>query len=394
MPLNLERAKDIMSKYDLDGLVATTPENNYYVSDYWSLSQWTLRGVHVFTIFPRDGEPAIVLPQSDLDLYAENPSWIKDLRSYGVFHIEGPKRGDLSEPEGRLARLTSEVRSEQTPLDGLVKAINEKGLDNKTLAMDEGALTCTTWEELRRKLPSVNIKLGASVFKEIRMVKTPDEIQRLKRAAEISEKALNASLRSVEEGVSEIDLAREFEVAVAGEGGRPVITVFGCGSRSAFPNATPSTYKLKRNEIVRFDGGCGFRNYSSDIALSAFFGQPTEKHRKYHAAVSKGTEEAIKAAKPGVKVSDLFSIAVETTRKSGIPDYRRHHCGHGIGIEVYDTPGLRPTDHTPLEENMVLNVETPYYEIGFGGLQIEHTIRITPTGCEYLTTPIEELVVL
>ncbi|MEM3703793.1 MAG: Xaa-Pro peptidase family protein, partial [Candidatus Bathyarchaeia archaeon] len=242
--------------------------------------------------------------------------------------------------------------------------------------------------------PAARIKHGAKIFKEIRMVKTDEEIKRLKKAAEISEKSLHNVLKTIKEGVSEADLAREFEANVVKEGGKPFVTVFGFGPRSAFPNAMPSDYRLKKGDIVRFDGGCIYKNYPSDIALSAVFGQPSEKHKKYYNAIVKGTLEAINNVKPNVKASDIFNIALETTRKSGIPHYRRHHCGHGIGIEAYDMPILGPTDITPLEEGMVINVETPYYEIGFGGLQIEETIVVTRDEYKYLTTPMEELLVL
>jgi len=381
-----------MERYDLDALVATLPENSYYLSDFWSLSHWTLRGVQLFTVLPRDGEPAIVLPQSDFDLYADSSSWIRDVRCYGTFHIEPPKGKELLESEERFIKLSAEAKSVQTPIDGLVKVLGDRGLDKRNLGIDEAGITFATWDELKSKLPSARTKPAASIFREIRMVKTAEEIERLKKGAEISEKAVNVALQSVREGVSEIDLAREYEVTVAREGGKPVITVFGCGPRSVFPNAMPSNYRVKKGDIIRFDGGCSYRSYASDIALSAIFGQPTEKHKQYHAAISKGTEEAINNVKPGVKVSDLFSIAMETTKKSGIPHYRRHHCGHGIGIEVYDMPVVRPTDHTQLEEGMVLNIETPYYELGFGGLQIEHTILVTEKGHRYLTTPTEGLV--
>lgn len=394
MPINSERASKIMEKYGLEALVSTTPENTLYVSDFRSLSQWALRGVPAFTVLPRDAEPAIVLPISDLDLYADNPSWIKDIRCYGTFYIESPETQKLTESEERLAKLLKGVKSEETAIDALVKVLKDRGLDNKTIGVDEAGITCLMWDELRNKLPKAQIRYGASIFKEIRMLKTAEEIDRLKKAAEISEKALDVALQAIKEGVSETDLAREFELTVIKEGGTPFITVFGCGSRSAFPNAMPSGYKLKRGDIVRFDGGCVYRGYYSDIALSAIFGQPTEKHKKYYAAIVRGTTEAINNIKPSVKASELFSIALETTRKAGIPHYRRHHCGHGIGIEVYDMPMVRPTENTPLEAGMVLNIETPYYEIGFGGLQVEETIVVTDNGCKYLTTPIEELLVI
>ena len=82
----------------------------------------------------------------------------------------------------------------------------------------------------------------------------------------------------------------------------------------------------------------------------------------------------------------MFDRAVEVTRAAGIPHYDRHHCGHGIGIECYDLPSIAAQDTTVLKEGMVVNVETPYYELGFAGLQVEDTVVVTKDGVEYLST--------
>ena len=75
---------------------------------------------------------------------------------------------------------------------------------------------------------------------------------------------------------------------------------------------------------------------------------------------------------------------MQETRSAGLPDYARHHCGHGIGLEMYDHPSVCAGNGCILEEDMVLCVETPYYAIGWGGVQIEHTIRVTAAGAEFL----------
>ena len=95
-----------------------------------------------------------------------------------------------------------------------------------------------------------------------------------------------------------------------------------------------------------------------------------------------------------MKCSDIFNVAVQTVRNSGIPHYQRHHCGHGIGLEFYDPPLISPHDHTKIEEGMVLNIETPYYELGFGGLQVEDTVLVTESGVRYLTKSSRELSIL
>lgn len=394
MPLNFERAFKTMDKYGLDALVATMPENVLYVSDFLSLSQWALRGVPVFIVLPRDAQPAMVSPISDIDLYADRPSWIEDVRGYGTFYIEPPEVEDLREAEERLNELIKKVKLDAMAVDALVKVLNEKGLDDKTLGVDEMGVTHLTWECLKRKLPMAQMRDASHVFREIRMVKTRKEVETLKKAAEITEKGVKAALDIAEEGVKEVDLAREIEITFAKEEAKPFAVVLGCGSRSAFPNAMCTDYKIRRGDIIRFDGGCIYQGYYSDIAKIAILGEPTEKQKRYYGAVVKGAVEATKAIQPGVKASELFDIALETVRKTGIPHYKRHHCGHGIGIECYDMPLVGPADHTLLEEGVVLNIETPYYEIGFGGLQVEETLVVTKRGYEYLTTHTEELMTL
>ena len=87
-------------------------------------------------------------------------------------------------------------------------------------------------------------------------------------------------------------------------------------------------------------------------------------------------------------------MAVENVRKAGIPHYERNHVGHGIGIECYDLPNITALSDDVLEEGMVLNVETPYYELGFGGVQVEDTLLVTKSGFQKLTRNDRDLFIL
>ncbi|MEM1938119.1 MAG: M24 family metallopeptidase, partial [Candidatus Caldarchaeum sp.] len=98
--------------------------------------------------------------------------------------------------------------------------------------------------------------------------------------------------------------------------------------------------------------------------------------------------------RPGVRASHLFDVAVETTRINGLTHYRRHHCGHGIGLELYDVPVIRPEDQTVVEEGMVLNIETPYYELGLGGIIIEDTLVVKSDGVEMLSKTSNDAIIV
>jgi Xaa-Pro dipeptidase len=146
----------------------------------------------------------------------------------------------------------------------------------------------------------------------------------------------------------------------------------------------PSDVPLEHGHVIRFDVGCRYLGYHADISRTASFGEPSKKVAQYCRAIEVGLDEAVAAMAPGVEASKVFQTAVEATRKSGIPHYRRHHVGHGIGLDIYEIPMLSPGSKTVLEEGMVFEVETPYYEIGLGGLQVEDTVVVLPEGAQRL----------
>ncbi len=101
--------------------------------------------------------------------------------------------------------------------------------------------------------------------------------------------------------------------------------------------------------------------------------------------------QAIEQVGPGVSVQKIFEVAVKGVRR-GIPHFRRHHCGHGLGLEGYDPPSIAPTAEENLEPGMVLCIETPFYELGWGGVQVEDMVLVTPKGKRFLTKSSRELI--
>lgn len=140
--------------------------------------------------------------------------------------------------------------------------------------------------------------------------------------------------------------------------------------------------------------GWQYQGYTSDLSRTVCVGTPDEKTVRLYDAIRAGTEAAIAAARPGVRACELFQIAVETTRSNGIPHYRRHHVGHCLGLEVYDDPSITPDNQTVLQADMALNIETPYYELGWGGVQVEDTVAITENGAVRLDVSDNHLIVL
>lgn len=383
--LNRQRLNALMDSQGIDALIASSRENVLYLSGVYSLGQWLMNDVMAFAIVARDESipVSVVLPVSDVDLVAERPPTDTLIFPYGMFFVEPSRAGaDLDPTTERLQALV-----ERTPVAGpeeaLRSAIDSLPKAVRTIGVDAGQ--SETAKLLKEIIGAERARDARGLTLSARLVKTDAEVERLRAAAHITEDAMVRVIDELEEGMTEIEARRILEETIVSRGGIPALTVIGFGAHSAFPNATPGTRKLHRGDVVRFDVGCRYRHYFSDLSRCAVFGEPSKRILQYYDALLYGEDVAIAAAKPGIEAQAVFDAAVNAVKERAIPQYRRQHVGHGIGLEVYDPPVLRAGNDAVLEEGMVLNIETPYYEAGLAGLQIEDLVRITADGCEVLT---------
>lgn len=387
-----DRLTQAMKQDGLDILVATTTENIYYLTGYYSVNKSLIRGVQVYAVVARDapGLVGIVAPMADLDTIAEVPGLSgTPIHTYGTFFLEGDPPG-LTRAEARLHGLARGATTHAGPREALTALARGLGRGG-TVGVDERGIDPAVLEALPGLVPGWSVRRAFALLHRVRMVKTPPEVDRLARAARITEQAAAAAAAAAHEGMTEREMAAAFEGHLVREGARPFFTVILFGRRGVQPNGQASDARLAAGDIIRFDVGCVVEGYTADIARTAVFGEPAARARDLYRAIREGEEAAIAAMRTGVAASRIFRAAVEGTRRAGIPHYRRHHVGHGVGLDVYDPPLLGPDDHTPLEAGMVFEVETPYYEFGFGGLQVEDTVLVTPGGAEVLTQSSREL---
>lgn len=398
MLLNKERAADIMEKYGLDIIIATSAENVLYSADYFSelpfCRRWAFQG---YAVLPRVGEEAtLIVPFGALPLLAEQPSWMTDIRAYGGAIEEHEPDAVLSPGEKKYEALAASVRRGPSAFQLLLETLREKGFSSSKIGLDEGSMLATEQARLRDDLPDAEIVDAFGILREIRMVKTEEEIERISQVIKVNENAMLEVIDVLSEGVSEKEIVRVYDAAVGKHGGIPRVHQLGAGTRGVALFA-PSGYRTRKGDLIYLDPVCTHNFYWSDMSRSVVIGEPSKKQSRYYDAMRKGVEAGIAAVRPGVKVSEIYEVVMDAIRKNGIPHLRRTHCGHGIGLEFYEPPVIKPagtptdsflphiTDVT-LEENMVVNVEAPYYEFGFGTLQLEDTVRVSATGSECLTT--------
>jgi Xaa-Pro aminopeptidase len=390
---NWPRLTELMAASEVDVLLAGTAANVTYLSDYWSLSQWTRPSAQAFAVARRGDrrDVHVIAPAGNADLVGRAgalPPTGLSVAGRFVCHDTGePGRLD-GESEGFRAALATAAPGRSAD-DLLIEVLH--GLGAVTLAVEASCLTAQRQAALHAALPRVRLVSADPILAGARAVKTRREIDVLRRAAQITEAAIGSTFRQARGGWSERELQRRYLAGIADRDATPLFTALTTGERSALPNGQATGRVAAAGDLVRFDGGCRYGLYASDIARMAVVGTPTAKQRAYYAAVVAGLEAAIETAGPGVPAARCFDAAVRAVRAAGIRHYDRSHCGHGIGIENYDLPSVTPDSRHVLEPGMVICLETPYYELGWGGVQAEDTLLVTETGVERFTHQPAEL---
>jgi Xaa-Pro aminopeptidase len=384
MLANVPRLRELMERDGLDAVIATCAENVTYLSGFWAMSQWVRRGPQAYVLFPRHNEqPCVIANSGILDLVADQNIWVTEIRRYGYFQLDVDASAKLDATDQKQKQLFGS-EAYKGSVEALVAAMKDKGLTRGKIGLDEMGITPQCTDQLKTMLPDATFVRSFSLFERVRSIKTSGEIDILKHAAGATERAIDAALAIAREGVTEREMARAFNACLAQSDTAPVVGCIGFGTRSAMINVQPSDRKLERGNLIRFDVGGRYKHYRSDMSRGAALGEPSPKIAKYYRAVEKGVLAAYDILKPGLKVSDLFNHVVDTVRREGIPHFKRSHVGHGIGVDGYDPPNISESSPDLFEENMVVCVETPYYELGFAGVQVEDMVRVTRDGAESL----------
>lgn len=224
----------------------------------------------------------------------------------------------------------------------------------------------------------------------IRKVKDPLELIALKQAAHLCYEGYNHAKSLLKVGVSEEFIAKELEIFWLKNGGSglsfdPIIAF---GKNSSMPHYRAGKTLLKENDIVLIDIGVKKDEYHSDMTRTFFFGTPDEKLQHIHDIVDTAKKKALDLCRPGTTVGDLDKAARDYITEQGFGEFFLHSLGHGIGLEVHESPILRnkaPYKDMVLEEGMAITIEPGIYLAGIGGVRLEDTILITKEAYENIT---------
>ena len=295
------------------------------------------------------------------------------------FEVERVRRG---------SRIDAPVRGweEQADPFALVRdAIRDFGSTDDVSIVVEPKTDYWTAMAVARALPGARLVDGSSVFEQLRLVKTPEEITRMRRAIEITEDAVASTFDRLEVGMRDRDVAKIVaeEHAKRGIDGGGLVQF---GAQSALPHGGTLGTKLALQTVVLIDAGGEFQGYTSDITRTRWFGDaPPTRFREVYNLVHDAQDAAMSRVRPGVQAQEIDRAARAVITKGGYGQYFTHRLGHGMGMDGHEPTWMVEGNTKLLEPGYVFSVEPGIYMPGMWGVRIEDDYMCTENGGELLS---------
>lgn len=378
-----DRIRSIMKQQKIDGLLLARPENIAYFSGFRRPSRYQF--VCDILLLPRDSPPALLVPV-DQRAQSEMMSWVTDIRHYVAGNrILFPELSDATETGLKLLR---EFEFEKKMI----------GVEANPQVSDQ-----KSWDTFKNRLTRIR-EIDDLIWK-LRVIKSPLEVEYVRRGCQIASTAFRKALESVHEGMTERELARTVYKTMLDEGAEDTplagaLNVKGGSGRYAMSDTRPTDYKLRKGDIVVLDGGMPYRGYWSDITRLTCIGTPSARQKHMFEACLEAETAAVNALKPGTRISDVYRAAQETIERNGLQknELPQEPFGHGIGLELHEPPFITAESDIMLEPGMVLAIEPCLYDDqvlrsflgsyapgGEGVFFVEDNVLITENGSENLT---------
>ena len=308
-------------------------DDNFY---YFTGIEWI---EHAFAIITKETEQ-LYLPSFEIER-CKNETWIKNI-------AELPK---------------------QKPFENIMRSLKEK-----KVGINGEFLTANTYEKLRKKVKTADL---SGVIRNLRIIKTQDEIDLIRKAIHITGKWYH----NVDFSKAENEIAADIQAVAAKNGAKAAFdSIVAYDSNSALPHAKVTNRKGSR--VLLIDSGAAYKGYHADVTRT-FPVREDKEFEKIYGIVLDIQERAINMVSPGVKASAIDKFVRSELKRKGFEFI--HSTGHGIGLEIHEAPAISEKSKDILKENMVHTIEPGIYLKGKFGIRIEDDVLVTRNGYEVLT---------
>ncbi|PCH66741.1 MAG: Xaa-Pro dipeptidase [Bacteroidales bacterium] len=249
-----------------------------------------------------------------------------------------------------------------------------KLLQIKNIGFESNHLTFQEYSEINgNKVPTQNL------VEQIRLIKSQDEIENLRKASQISDKALENTLSSIKEGVMEIDIVAELEYNLkkCGADNLSFETMVLSGKRTSLLHGKPSKKRIEKGDLILFDFGALYKGYHADISRSFVLGQANDQQRKIYDCINNAGKLAINSIKEGVEGKEI----AEMVRKQIPSEYLEYYypgIGHGVGLDIHENPFIKDDASFTFQSGMVVTMEPGIYIPEWHSRQSKHLCFCKP----------------
>ena len=322
----------------------------------------------IVTFYRPDQIPIAVIPELEIPLFERHPV-PAELISY-------------TDAEGYVGAFRT--------------ALDQLGARGKTIGVEGLQMRFFEGEIIRQCAPDATVIDATEPLAELRLIKDEEEIALLRRAIDISERALRALFDEVRVGMSEIEAATILEghIKALGGDGLSFGTILHAGANTPLPHSGPLDYRIQHGDPLIVDFGATYGGYCADITRTVFVGEVSDEQREFYAVVQRANEAGRRAARPGVTCESVDIAARQVFIDAGYEQLIRHRTGHGLGMEAHEAPYIVIGNQQALSPGMVFTVEPGIYRMGEIGVRIEDNVVITEDGAESLTRFPRELMVI
>lgn len=319
----------------------------------------------------------------------ENVFYLSSFRGEGALVISRKRKVLLTDFRYVLdAKETTSGFEIVTSSDGLFDGM-------KKVYIEEDFLTLKEYRELSKKNSETDFEREEFLY-SMRMVKDDYEIENIKKASEIAEKAFEKLLSYIDEEITEKALACEFEYLVKKSGAEKISfdTIVASGVNSSKPHAVAENKKIAPGDFITFDFGCVYNGYCSDMTRTVAYKGATDKMRNVYDIVLEAQIAGIQSAVCGAKCSEVDRVSRNIIEKYGYGQNFGHSLGHGVGIFIHENPSLSPKSTAILKNNMVVTVEPGIYIENEFGVRIEDLLVISGKNPTILTKFEKKLIII
>jgi len=259
---------------------------------------------------------------------------------------------------------------------------------HRTLAYEEAHCAVSRLRFLESALPETTRLIGCQgLVESLRAVKDEEELERLERAARGLEPTVRSLRDEIRAGTSERTVAAELDYRLRQSGYDKTAfdTIVASGPRSALPHGRPTDRRFEPGDLVVIDFGGVMDGYASDVTRTFSVGEPSPEARHIYDTVREAQQAAIAAVRPGIEAQEVDRAARDVIESANLGEFFGHGTGHGIGLEVHESPWISPGRAERLQAGMVFTVEPGIYIPGKGGVRLEDDVLVTEEGCRLLS---------